>query len=162
MNPHNPFRSADFKSAASANFAIRAEESNQLHLKSTDAGLLRTDDHANDQDQRLGPRLLWVSIKDALALQPILRRARITTADHRLALTELPPRDQPHRPASRARHHSNIRVLGMAELGLIFQEENRSRVHLVGNPLIEELQVGHPALRESDVTKQVPFGASSS
>jgi len=101
-------------------------------------------------------------IVNVLAIQPVFRRARIAPADHHLSLTQLPPRNQSHRSATRARHHSDVWVLRMAELRLVLQKENRSRVHLVGNPLIEELQVGHPALRESDVTKQLPFGAGSS
>ena len=108
------------------------------------------------------PHLLRVSIEDTFALEPIFRRADIAAADHHLSLTKLPPRNQTHRSATRARHHRYVRILCVAQLGLVLQKEDRSRIHLVGNPLIKELQVGHPALRESDVTKQVPFGAGSS
>ena len=46
-------------------------------------------------------------------------------------------------------------ILRMTELGLVFENENRSGVHFFGDPLFEKLQVGrHPALRESDVTER--------
>ena len=79
---------------------------------------------------------------DVLPIQPVLGRADVTPADHRLAAAKLPPRDQPHGPAARAGHDGDERVLGMTQLRLILQDENRSRVHSFGNPFFQKLQVG--------------------
>lgn len=99
-----------------------------------------------------------MSKADILAIEPILRRADDAAADHRLSLAELSPGNQTHSSASRTRHHSYVWILRMTQLRLVLQKENRSGVHFVGDPLFKKLQVaGHPALRESDVTKQVPF-----
>ena len=55
---------------------------------------------------------------------------------------QLPARDQPHGSAARTRHDGHVRVLRMTQLGLVFQDENRSGVHSFGNPFFQKLQVG--------------------
>ena len=67
---------------------------------------------------------------------------QVAAADHRLTAAELAARDEPQRSASRARHDGNEGVLRMTQFGLVFQDKNRSRVHFLGNPFFQKLQIG--------------------
>ncbi len=86
--------------------------------------------------------LLRHAVTDVLAFEAVLGRTNVAAADHRLSGVELAARDQPHCPAARTRHDGHIRILRMAQFGLVLQHENRSRVHLFGDPLFKEMQVG--------------------
>src|SRR6185437_16354415 len=61
---------------------------------------------------------------DVVTVEPVLGRTRLTAANHRVAGVELAMCDQPHGAAARAGHHGHIRVLGVAEFGLVFKYEN--------------------------------------
>ena len=93
-----------------------------------------------------------MSKADIFAFEPIFCRAGVASADHCFFFAELAARDQPHGAATGAGHDGYVWILRMAELGLVFEKENRSGVHFFWDPFFKELQVGrHPALRESDV-----------
>jgi hypothetical protein len=94
------------------------------------------------QEVRLQASLLKFSKADTLALQAILCRAEIASADHRLSSAELAAGDQPHGSATRTGHDGDKWVLGVTQLGLILQDKYRSRVHSFRNPFFEKLQVG--------------------
>src|SRR5579863_3893493 len=83
--------------------------------------------------------LLHGAEADVVAVQPVLRRADVAAADHGLSCAKLAPRDEPQRSAAGAGHDGHKRVLRMTQLGLVFQHENRSRVHSFGNPFLKKL-----------------------
>jgi hypothetical protein len=85
---------------------------------------------------------LYLTEIDRLSIQPVFGRADFAAADHRLSAYELAARDEPHRPATRTGPHGDERVLRMTHTGLIFQDENRARVHSFGDPFFQKLQVG--------------------
>jgi hypothetical protein len=86
--------------------------------------------------------LLCLAEADVFAVQPVLGGTDVPATDHRLSSAKLAARDQSESPATRAGHYGDEGVLRMTQLGLIFKDENRTRVHSFGNPFFQKLQVG--------------------
>jgi hypothetical protein len=79
---------------------------------------------------------------DRLSIQLVLGGANIAAADHVLSTAELAARDQSHGSAARTGHDGHKRILRMTHLRLVFQYENRSGVHSIGDPFFQKLQIG--------------------
>jgi hypothetical protein len=86
--------------------------------------------------------LLNLAKADILSIQTILGGADVAAADHCFSTAKLATGDESHGPAARARHHGYKWVLGVTQLRLVFQDENRSRVHSFRYPFFKKLQVG--------------------
>jgi hypothetical protein len=108
---------------------------------------------ADDPDQpvrsRVLRKLLGMAEADVFAFEAIFCGACVSAADHRLLFAKLAPGNQSHGSAPRTGHDSDVWILRMTELGLVFKKENRAGVHFLGDPFFKELQVGiHAALLE--------------
>jgi hypothetical protein len=101
---------------------------------------------ASAEINRTGPNLrstlLSLAKVDALAIQRVFCRAKVAAADHGLAAAQLASRDEPQGAAPWTGHNGYEWVLRMAQLGLVFQHENRSGIHSLGDPFFQKLQVG--------------------
>jgi hypothetical protein len=83
--------------------------------------------------------LLWISEANILAIQLIFGGARLSSAYHGFSAAQLPTRDESHRAAARTRHDGDKGVLSVTQFGLVFENENRSRVHSFGDPFFQKL-----------------------
>src|SRR5580658_6919733 len=81
-----------------------------------------TDGHGCDKYSHCGialeAALLRQPVADIIAIKPVLCRAGVASANHRLAAVKLMAGNEPQSAAARARHHGYIRILCLAELGL--------------------------------------------
>jgi hypothetical protein len=96
-------------------------------------------------ESRAGQRvegLLQRPEEDIFTVEPVFCRADVSAADHGFSGKELAASDQAQGSAAWAGHDGYVGVLGVAQLGLVFKDENRSWVHSFGNPFFKEMQVG--------------------
>jgi hypothetical protein len=165
LNPHDRLRSADFKSAVSADFTIRASQSVKSSLtilthpiqQACDLESERSSTHRQRQslacegllDSRKREKsgrqsrpstysACWTKT-DRLSFEKILCRASVRPADHGLQPCALLPCYQPQRATGRARQHSPVRVIRLSQLSRLLQQKQRTRLHLLRNPHVKKV-----------------------
>ena len=94
-------------------------------------------------------QLLRRSITNIISVEPKFRGAAFASADHGFKTVKLPARDQADRAAAGACQYGYEGIVAVPQRIWPFQQKNRTRFHLFGDPCFEELQLScHSSLQE--------------
>lgn len=85
--------------------------------------------------------LARLAVTDRLVGEIVFGGACLRSADHRLQPSTLLTRNQPQRAACWTRKHSPVRVICATKIPSLFEEKQRTRLHLLRDPLFQKTQL---------------------